>query len=150
MDSTLREPSCQASAVSHWIPETNNKNEIVTPEGKEQGHLGLGVQGAEPVLSEAIVTKPTKNSYLMVFLKAQMNKYGSHWEAAIPGRMTNKNSSTKTAAECLPGENEGCLGSRSLGKAEAKATQGSWSLPDHDSASPVPRVTCPLPRPWGW
>lgn len=70
-------------------------------------------------------------------------RYQAGWQTKIaPPR--------QQAAECLPGENEGCLGSRSLGEAKAKATQGSWPLPDHDSASPVPRVTCPLPQPWGW
>ena len=69
----------------------------------------------------------------------------------IPGRGQTKTARPRSqAAESLSCENAGCLGSRSLGEVIAKATEDSWPLPPHDSASPVPRVTSPLPWPCGW
>ena len=140
----------QASAVSHWNPETDGKSEIIKGrEQRQQGPWGPGsstslVRGHSHKTNKEFISNRFSSGLAWVGKGVTVRLW--YWA----GWQTKTGRPRSQAAESLSCENSGYLGSRSLGEVAAKAVEGSWPLPLHDSASPVPRVTSPLPWPCGW
>lgn len=137
--------------MSHRIPETEGKSEIITLKDREQRQQSPWGPGSLTCLVRGHCHKSNKE-FISNRFSSGLKWVGRGVTVRLwhqTGWQTNTVRPRKQAAESLSWENEGYLGIRILEEVEAKAIQGSWPLPNHDSASPVPRVTPPLPWPWG-